>query len=143
HRVEAGCTCIPCTEDSAINGCKNPHKCVLAARERLGLLIPKWDPRANETEQVEVPEGGITCFKAPEQIKSLAEGFRVFTKQNDDDPLEDAQGATVVPEDTPDLKLCVHIQTRTTKSDGVPQAGGGAWWGEDDPRNISIRLPKS
>jgi hypothetical protein len=60
HNAEAGCTCIPCTEDRAINGFRDPHKCTLAARERLGLLLPKWDPRTDERQQVETPNDGTT-----------------------------------------------------------------------------------
>jgi hypothetical protein len=140
HRAEAGCTCIPCTEDRAINGCKDPHKCTLATRERLGLLLPKWDPRTDETEQIEIPDDGMTYFQAPKQIETLAEGFRVFTKHNDCDPLGEIPLDLIVPEDEPEQKICIHTQAGTTRNEGVLQAGDGIRWGENDPRNTSIRL---
>ncbi|KAJ7805957.1 ribonuclease H-like protein [Mycena leptocephala] len=82
----------------------------------------------------------MTYFQAPKQIESLAEGFRVFTKQNDCDSLGEIPLDPIVPEDEPEHKICLHIQARTTRNEGILQAGGGVWWGENDPRNTSIRL---
>ncbi|KAJ7815836.1 hypothetical protein B0H13DRAFT_1663828, partial [Mycena leptocephala] len=84
---------------------------------------------------------GTTYFQPPkQQIETLVEGFQVFTKYDPRYLTEETQLEPIGPENTYEQRTCLHIAARTTRNEGVLQAGGGVWWGKDDPRNMSIRL---
>ncbi|KAJ7643412.1 hypothetical protein DFH06DRAFT_999150 [Mycena polygramma] len=126
-------------EDRTQIGCKNPHQCAYAAEQRFGLLTSKWNPRTPEEAQLEFPDQteGTFRFQKPPQIKSLTDGFRVFTKnQGENAPAPQDQAPVGRGE-----AISFFIEARSTRNEsGVVQFGGGAWYGPNNPNNTSVRL---
>ncbi|KAJ6550391.1 hypothetical protein DFH09DRAFT_925930 [Mycena vulgaris] len=138
----ATCPCLPCAEDRHAKNCGNPHSCATAVHTRLSQLLPKWDPRtAPSPKPVRVPDlpENTTQFLPPEQITHPTDGLRILTKGDDpeDQTLEPQQRDEANQE-----TLDVYLEGRAGKdAEGVTWAGGGVWYGIDDARNTSVRLP--
>jgi ribonuclease HI len=149
HRNKRNCACSPCKEDRN-QGCTHPHKCTVQGNKYINTLLKKWDPRqipeyAPPTPSTLADQQQVTTFNANlEYITELSEGFRVFWKKNDRSP------RTIC-----DLEDDLHIERRTEHplitayTDGScsritsneAKAGCGVWFGDEDERNIALRMP--
>ncbi|KAJ7506141.1 hypothetical protein B0H11DRAFT_1617356, partial [Mycena galericulata] len=143
HSTDAECECTACTDDR-MNGCKHPHKCAIAIRDRLSQILPKWDPRTPEITHPD--EAGANSneeeFRPPTEISNLSEGFRIFTKNRDKDPPgeQPPPNPQYIPgEEMIDVAISGHIE-RAGLADA--QCGAGIWYSHDDNRNASIKLPR-
>jgi hypothetical protein len=88
HSADPKCICNACIDDRLERRCKNPHRCAVTVRDRLTQIRPKWDPQLPETAavpEIELAEGEEK-FEPPPEIKSLYEGFRIFTKVQQEGP---------------------------------------------------------
>ncbi|KAJ7497834.1 hypothetical protein B0H11DRAFT_1715750 [Mycena galericulata] len=143
HQADAECHCPPCIEDRVLRDCVDPHKCILAAVERLGLLQPIWNPLINQRETRPVlEEDGSDIFCPPRQITTLTEGLRIFTKVKDTEVIPQ-QPAIPRRDEAPGQQLTIFIEAKTIRNnEGSTEAGGGAWYGPENPRNFAIKLPK-
>ncbi|KAF8192841.1 hypothetical protein K438DRAFT_1468956, partial [Mycena galopus ATCC 62051] len=142
HEPSKTCPCLSCSEERRVRACTNPHSCAKAVDKRFDSLLPKWDPRENlrddDEEGDRVSGDDSTVFRAPKQIESLTEGFRIFTHTSEDDeefirPIRPPhRGQTQVT-------MWIHGATKRNNT-GVVQAGAGVWFEAEDPRNRVIRL---
>ncbi|KAJ7138996.1 hypothetical protein C8R44DRAFT_529333, partial [Mycena epipterygia] len=144
HRPDATCVCTPCFEDRYEGKCNNPHRCVVAVSERLDQLLPRWDPRSPDGEAPEVTatEGPAhhVPFKNSPSIQTLAEGFRIFTKNtvaSEDAPPQVVHGLEVGEESVRAAISGYSIHTGLVDS----RSGAGVWYSPDNPCNTSLRLP--
>ncbi|KAJ7149859.1 hypothetical protein C8R43DRAFT_887664 [Mycena crocata] len=144
HHENKSCSCEACCDDRRERGCKNPHGCAVAVRTRLDELLPKWDPRTVEQVQLQ-PENEDTeesiTFAPPESIRTLTDGFRVFTKTKAHLEVEAAAPAPILNPSDEDT-VVVSTGGNTLKAGSAEaQAGIAVWYGQDDPRNREGKLP--
>ncbi|KAJ7266226.1 hypothetical protein C8J57DRAFT_1040482, partial [Mycena rebaudengoi] len=143
HFPGAQCECDDCENDKDA-GCRNPHACAVAVRDRLGELLPKWDPRApNIAMRINAQdeeENSPLVFHPPPSITHIAKGLRVFTKNVTVEEIP--QPATlVVPGETRRRVVLNGTCLRTGQANA--QAGAGIWYEEGDPKNKSLKLPET
>ncbi|KAJ7254831.1 hypothetical protein C8J57DRAFT_1656907 [Mycena rebaudengoi] len=128
----------------------NPHACAVAVHERLNELLPKWDPRApslgRERREQDDEEGAPVLFNPPPPITHISEGLRIFTKTvpnaNPNANVEaDIFEVLVEPGELSRNATLSGACIRGSQTDA--QAGSGIWYGEQDPKNRSSRLPIS
>lgn len=89
HRDSDECECEDCIELEISVGCMHPSSCVTRARDMLGTLPAKWDPRATqpddrlEATHDEIPEAvqnlGVVFDARLATEGPLADIFRIFT----------------------------------------------------------------
>ncbi|KAJ7339063.1 hypothetical protein DFH08DRAFT_249935, partial [Mycena albidolilacea] len=145
HIASKTCACLTCTDDRRMLGCENPHSCAKAVETRFNSFLPKWDPRlatsADDEEGKENRGDSGVSFVGPKRIKTLTEGFRVFTKHSAV-PEQEVCHARREPPTHDLLPIKVWISGATKRNnEGVDRAGAGVWFGQADPRNQSILIP--
>ncbi|KAJ7300972.1 hypothetical protein DFH08DRAFT_724782 [Mycena albidolilacea] len=147
HESSATCLCDACEEDKA-KGCKNPHVCAEGAKTKLDLLHPEWDPRRTNERQIRElfeDDDGAILFQLPQEIESLGQGLRTLTTRIGEPregprPVVNRRRTRPIPGDT----IIVHIGGATlTRPRRPPQAAASVVFGRDNPRNISLRVPKA
>ncbi|KAG1745582.1 hypothetical protein EDD22DRAFT_786041 [Suillus occidentalis] len=73
--------------------------------------------------------------------KSICEGFRAFVTQKP--PCTSPASQTPIPQrHTPGLAKIITIDTHQISDDGDHLSAGIAWFGEDDHRNVTVKLPE-
>ncbi|KAI0650458.1 hypothetical protein C8Q79DRAFT_902247, partial [Trametes meyenii] len=153
HRPRKNCDCLYCDRDRRVNGCGNPHRCAVAAERAVSKLCRTWNPKRRgnndgltltknreEANAVARTECGRVIFD-PTMTTTLPVGnvFRAFVRPGEDCgvALRPAKGRQVEQEE-------VEIHTDgACVSNGMAnaRAGSGLWYGPDDPRNMSVRVP--
>ncbi|KAF8277873.1 hypothetical protein DL93DRAFT_2146956, partial [Clavulina sp. PMI_390] len=143
------CPCEACKEVRG-EGCLDPKRCIEAQTSMLSVIAPKFDPNdITATERVEteykkdiqIKRGVIIPFnKTLNNSKHLADNLRVFSKLNHPEPADEME-----PDGTEDLQHQADIPIHTDGScidngSNYACAGSGIWFGQNDPRNISIRV---
>ncbi|THU92328.1 hypothetical protein K435DRAFT_672306 [Dendrothele bispora CBS 962.96] len=131
-------------------GCTTPHICAEQAGKLLDTLQPAWNPNLPDDTNIDkrqLPEtdNDTKIFKKPTPITNFSDGFRVFTKLDNRTP-----GQSRTPAPTLAQANGLH-ETVTVSTDGAcfnngetnAAAGCGIWYGHDDPRNLSLRLPQN
>ncbi|KAI9056336.1 hypothetical protein FKP32DRAFT_1532785, partial [Trametes sanguinea] len=149
HRPTRTCTCTACAEMVTDERCANPHRCYTKAKQLLDLLHPKWDPRAqtrrSEDEYVDqalYSEDGQehTCVDTRVVTGgTVAEAFRIFTEG-------ETSKECIPPKSGREVEQVVVVATDGScvgngQTDAV--AGAGVFFGHEDRRNVSMRLPQS
>lgn len=154
HRQNKNCPCAHCSQDRTLVKCEKPYKCTKLARDILQCILPKWHPQTSS------PPYSLNI--APEQItpgddnennhqklfdptypspNSLTDGFRVFTTS--DSPCNiSAQQVPKPSGEPPQLISIIITGTHKIDKDGYSVSGGGAWFGQNDHRNRSIKVPE-
>ncbi|KAJ6566593.1 hypothetical protein B0H19DRAFT_1066884 [Mycena capillaripes] len=138
--------CEDCTQDRISRKCPNPRSCATAAQKRLGEILPKWDPQTPDTykvfEQAGDSESSVT-FQDFDQIQTLAERFRIFTKQDKDHNDLPVANAPALAHQAPDRRpVTVYGGTASQRGgDADAKAGIGIFYSENDPRNLAIKIP--
>ncbi|KAJ7592091.1 hypothetical protein C8J56DRAFT_725284, partial [Mycena floridula] len=90
HTANKNCVCNECSQDRNSRKCKDPHLCLITARDKLDTIAPKWDPRHPQQEPLAPPMVEITEDQIWDQdvtfplsltqgINEIKEGFRVLT----------------------------------------------------------------
>ncbi|KAJ7713544.1 hypothetical protein B0H16DRAFT_1743249 [Mycena metata] len=97
------------------------------ARIRLESMLPKWDPRKEVPEKAPpetVDTEAVITFVEPERIKTLTDGFRIFTKGRTIPNPPDGVGLEIlVPEGTTVAAFAI---AGATDSAGTADATAGA-----------------
>ncbi|EIW59902.1 RNase H, partial [Trametes versicolor FP-101664 SS1] len=153
HTASARCTCDPCTAHRNVRGCKNPHKCAMAARELLRKLSPAWAPgstahsdglsltksRKRKNEEARSQNGKLRFDPSVSSTTPLTDAIRIFTTSNE--RLTIARRAPR-PFNVPTEDVTVYTDG-SFKNDaaGGPRCGSGVWFAHEDPRNIAQRVP--
>ena len=148
HRDTNFCTCEACKKASDI-GCTHPNRCFGAARKLLDALAPIWRPRSQRTQEDKNvhpltttrvnPDDGIVV-DTNREATDLRESIRIFTKR------ENLLSATVLQETQDEALRNTELTVYTDGScinNGTEEAkaGSGVWYGNNDPRNATIRVP--
>ncbi|KAJ6539316.1 hypothetical protein B0H19DRAFT_961618, partial [Mycena capillaripes] len=146
HRVD--CRCASCQVSREITGCLHPNKCYARARELLNSLEYKWDPRMMQPEDYEEyqkpadhDENGTAAFDPWVTTDgTLADVFRIFTDGY-------ANGTHRAPDTSFSFNQAPKVTVYTdgsaidNETDNV-KAGAGVYFGENDPRNMAVRIPR-
>ena len=146
HKYRNGCRCDPCKEIRAENGCFYPHDCITLAATLVSKILPKWSPQCRMDPEVWNSENTVELEEGEEIIKrdipeeDLGELITIFNEET-----------THNIADTADLPTSGESPPKTTTvyTDGACNnngsenavAGSGVWYGDDDPRNRSARVP--
>jgi hypothetical protein len=130
---------------------------MLLAKEILMCILPKWNPATCTTpysltispEQLDntsddqddrnrTPSFFNPIIPSPETV---AEGFRIFSNPNPPCPISASQTKTH-QRPPPELVKITITGTHNVNKDGDHEAGGCAWLGTRDTRNLSIKIPE-
>ncbi|KAF8295409.1 hypothetical protein DL93DRAFT_2194272, partial [Clavulina sp. PMI_390] len=144
------CPCDFCTALRK-KGCFEPKRCLEAQANMLELIHENFDPSELIDTKTKEPdyknltrirEGQIIPFSmASNNIRHLSENLRIFSE-----PQELAEERE--PEAPENTEEPPHIGTIPMYTDGScanngtrsARAGSGIWFGENNPRNLSIRV---
>ncbi|KAG1873501.1 hypothetical protein C8R48DRAFT_593872 [Suillus tomentosus] len=154
HRQNKNCPCAHCSQDRTQAKCDKPFKCTKLARDILQCILPKWHPQTSlPPYSLNIAPKQITAGANDENVhhklfdptypspNSLTDGFRVFTTS--DTPCNiPAQQAPKPSDEPPQLINIIITGTHRIDKDGYSVSGGGAWFGQNDQRNKSIRVPE-
>ncbi|KAJ6540431.1 hypothetical protein B0H19DRAFT_841085, partial [Mycena capillaripes] len=146
HESSKDCMCIECFEDRAFKQCNNPHSCAVTARTRLDRILAHYDPRRATNDQgapqniEEHDEEDTKIFRRPDGVRSLTDGFRVFTNNKKFAPVEQNQPPARHPMQASPLTVCYAGATSRTNSVDA-QAGAGIWVEEGHGMNAALKVP--
>lgn len=148
HRDSPFCRCPACLP-AACRGCYNPSECRLNAGRLFLQLPPFWNPLLpgpDESAPGEPlvpptqPRADTIYFNPSMTTTSITDAFRIC--------LRNPEPPRATQPSRPPLSTCSppSISVYTDGSSQIsPQrghaAGSGVWYGSNDPRNKSIRLP--
>ncbi|KAH9857507.1 hypothetical protein C2E23DRAFT_704793, partial [Lenzites betulinus] len=154
HRDTKACTCVQCTRDRVQMGCDNPARCARAATTMLARLREKWRPACipkNDglsltREQRELTRLGaqdrdvLTFNPSVRQSAPVGEAFRIFTTE--DEPERPRARRPTRPFQVADEAVEVYTDgSCVTDESGRAAAGAGVWFGPNDDRNSSAKVP--
>ena len=147
HEHRVGCTCQHCETMRRINKCSHPHECIRLTATLIEKINPKWNPyTANSTPTGPNPEGANepmserTTFDRNNETTHLNEAITIFKSS-----MREYGSATR----TAPQNHAQQTQETTVYTDGAcinngdedAAAGLGVWYGEEDERNLSMRVP--
>ncbi|KAG2097016.1 uncharacterized protein F5147DRAFT_583770, partial [Suillus discolor] len=153
HRQNKACTCKHCDHDRTSFNCKKPFKCAKLANEILKCILPKWHPKTctngysliispeqipPENNPEEKTEFFDPTFPSPESLK---DGFRAFVTSKQPCTSSAIQ-SPITPGDIPHLTTITITSSHRINRDRNYVSGGGAFFGQDDARNLSVNLPE-
>ncbi|KAH9857855.1 hypothetical protein C2E23DRAFT_712245, partial [Lenzites betulinus] len=156
HRQTKDCGCRECTRDRRELQCKAPFKCIRAARKAIERLNDKWKPEENrekdglsltrrrkDANTIAVSTGDDVLFNpSTTEEAPLSSAFRVFCKNAQ--PGETAMRRRPAGRQVPRESTTVFTDGSCTNNGCEnAKAGAGAWFGENDERNTSSRVPGS
>jgi hypothetical protein len=152
HSNRSNCACHYCKHDRQHYTCTAPYKCSLMARKLLNQLQAKWHPEneapvdglthtpnrrlANMTARAN--DGTILFNPSVTSNDDLSHNFRIFT---------DPDAKCVDPGYRKHHLAIEHAEDTTVYTEGTclengyddAQAGGGVWFGPNDPRNTALK----
>ncbi|KAF5388106.1 hypothetical protein D9615_000030 [Tricholomella constricta] len=150
HKVRKNCACQVCKAHRS-KGCKNPTKCKTAATKTLDCIEDKWDPRNPNENDSQRPEDDVAEYDNAEhedtimfdpsfaEGESLADGFRIFVEPDTITHERPLRAPLTRPIEADVIVYtdgsCINNGCEDAK------AGSGLWYGPDDARNLSLRLP--
>ena len=148
HRRTNFCTCPTC-KNAAEQGCTHPQKCLEMARKLIESLAPRWRPtppqhrtedaRVNEREGMGEPAHG-TLVNTTTGATNLRDSIRIFTKRQG--LLEASSLQQTSDENQMNQELTVYTDGSCFgNGTAEARAGSGAWYGNEDPRNLAVRVP--
>jgi ribonuclease HI len=156
HRRSKRCKCTKCSliNNETNNSCKHPFKCIERAATLLKSINEKWNPQTehppeffitphpNEVGPKQNPDTmEITHTLDPFDIEtSLADCFRIFTSSEPTDPSRTSRAERTIEFTEPETTIYTDGSC-SKNGESIAHAGSGIWFGENDPRNISLRVP--
>jgi ribonuclease HI/exonuclease III len=150
HKNDQGCQCQGCHVMRQNDGCKNPIACIRMARSLLDTLPKRWDPRSDQTIEEKIAieeqsenddtEGVWTTFDPRTVVNtSLKDAFRILA----DAPKVSGDVTKMLRnEQAPTSVLLATDGACDENGKANAKAGAGVYYGLDDPRNISCRVPE-
>ncbi|KAF5352050.1 hypothetical protein D9758_009406 [Tetrapyrgos nigripes] len=149
HRRNDRCVCRDCQEVRQRHNCTHPHQCMLRAEELLNTLPQKWDPRREQPEDYEI---GPDDHEGPRERNVETFDYRISTTGNLSDIFRIFTDETVPPSDEvlirkvnaaegPDTIIATDGSCMNNGQEDAT-AGAGVFYGRNDARNKSIRLPR-
>ena len=144
HIPGNNCSCTTCSTHRRSTKCPHPHECITLAATLINKILPKWNPKTcdegpdghdNINFELEDEEIIVSKTTAP---KSLKEAITIFNKPT--------KPTTQTPEATdpnnPPVNTTIYTDGACVNN-GLENAaaGSGIWYGDEDPRNKSARVP--
>lgn len=153
HHNRINCACKYCAHDRNSFKCKMPNKCFEMARAILQQIQPKWQPGGtppmdNLTHTIQRKQANTKARKDNDHIlfdpsitaeDDLSHNFRIFTDNNAKccDPAYRKHSINL-----PQEEITVYTDGSCLEGGTVTaRAGAGIWFGPNDPRNASLRVP--
>ncbi|KAF5335692.1 hypothetical protein D9611_009597 [Ephemerocybe angulata] len=138
------CACAMCSADEA-KGCLAPVFCREQATHFLHSINQTWIPNETRDEELEKREENREGRIPKNRANTLTECFRIFTSSPPKSLTLDID-MNSPPPPPPDIS---RDEFTTIFTDGSGQnigtedacAGSGVFFGDDDPRNMAIRVP--
>ncbi|KAJ3573178.1 hypothetical protein NP233_g2591 [Leucocoprinus birnbaumii] len=139
--------CGACTELKNSTGCRYPLKCIINARKILDKLEPKWRPgetrqeAADEwvkemSEKAKEAKSHTYIFKKTRLAKKKGDLFRALTKEQPKQASEPGEKRT-----RSDIEIVYTDGGCINNGTNDARAGSGIFFGDNDDRNSSFRLP--
>lgn len=149
HKARRNCACNPCKEDRS-NGCRNPHKCITHGNKYINTLPRKWNPGQIPEHSPEGTDPDPGCQRHTivfntdvEQTKDPSEGYRVFWKKSKRSArtIRELLEEIHINPNPNDRQITVFTDGSYSRTTDTANAGCGIWFGEDDERNMALRMP--
>jgi exonuclease III len=153
HQDLRDCPCTPCTADRGLN-CSDPNRCCRSGQDIIGRLREKWNPlrssenaddltlthRRKKTNAEARKNKSAILFNPSIKVEGNIEAyFRVFA-----DPsamCQDPGLRPTRPAGTVNIKTTVYVEGAHRVENGDQEKTGcGLWYGQNDPRNASLRV---
>ncbi|KAJ7448256.1 hypothetical protein B0H11DRAFT_1744380, partial [Mycena galericulata] len=154
HTARRDCHCVSCKDARETVGCNAPHVCFKKARDMLESLPRKWNPLRAQPEDYEAEDQEKNHMDA---VANTEEDTVTFNTTISEQTLADTIRLFVNPEEMgtrnpPDTKMEPEPdeEPNTVYTDGSAlengsdnaRAGSGIYYGENDERNMAIKVPK-
>ncbi|THU83636.1 hypothetical protein K435DRAFT_601877, partial [Dendrothele bispora CBS 962.96] len=143
------CECQDCTELRQDVKCEHPHSCMLRAQELLDTLPEKWDPRAEQPEDHEYDLDNLQKERDEENFNyhlsttgNISDVFRIFTDPNHK-PVNKVPTRKVATTNPRELSVVATDGSCIDNGQDTAIAGAGVFFGMSDPKNQSIKIPKT
>ena len=147
HTQVINCRCASCRAMRATNKCSHPFKCINLAATLVEKILPNWSPlHSGPTQPPDPPErrdgrpeGEITFDKGG-TATTLRDSITIFGVP----PAERVDPHRNIPQPTypqPHPATAYTDGACINNGEESAAAGLGVWYGDDDPRNISLRVP--
>ncbi|THU77988.1 hypothetical protein K435DRAFT_597321, partial [Dendrothele bispora CBS 962.96] len=148
HTNNDHCECRDCIELRQSINCEHPHTCMLRAQELLDTLPEKWDPRAEQPEDHEYDLNNLQKERDEENFNyhlsttgNISDIFRIFTDP-DHKPINKVPTRKVVIANPRELSVVATDGSCIDNGQDTAIAGAGVFFGINDPKNQSIKIPK-
>jgi len=156
HKRNKKCKCDKCTKiRNDTNGtCKHPNKCIERATKLLESINEKWDPtklhppdfKTNPEPKEVGPSYNPNTKETTHTLnpfrieESLKDCFRVFTESTNPSPNTTKRASKTNAFNDPPAVVYTDGSC-TNNGETNARAGSGIWYGENDERNTSLRVP--
>ena len=147
HSPAINCKCNTCKQMRSTNKCPHPHECINLAATLISKIHPRWDPQDSvninnkATEDGNDPENQEigTVFSKCNKVTDLKDAITIFNTEqassvgdhpSNQDATQSGNPTTVYTDGA-----CIN------NGDEDATAGYGVWYGENDQRNVSERVP--
>ena len=148
HRETNFCSCTSCRKASNL-GCTHPQKCLKTIKNLIEALTPKWRPESQREHVQRVsripaitrenPSEGITVDTTGDPT-DLRDSIRIFTSRENLLDTAPTNIATGEGQTHPEQVIYTDGSCNNGGTDEA-RAGSGVWYGNQDPRNVAIRVP--
>ena len=148
HQPEPNCNCASCRDMRAKTKCPHPSECANLAATLLKKIYPKWNPMEhvdsdrNDTnnDATQTPETDEVIFDGSHKPTNLKNSITIFGGRNPNP----AVSRNRAPRSTtpPNGPTTVYTDGACLNNgDDNASAGLGVWYGDNDHRNLSLRVP--
>ena len=146
HEQHIRCRCNTCKTLRAEAKCPHPSDCLALNATLINKITPKWNPENpqdeggedHNTSNIELEEDEVVVNKMA-RPEDLRDTVTIFNDAPEPSPVENrepnAQGD--IPTDTVAYTDSACINNGQENA----AAGSGVWYGDNDPRNKSLRVP--
>ncbi|KAJ7680155.1 hypothetical protein B0H17DRAFT_1232324, partial [Mycena rosella] len=146
HRAQRNCRCDACAatrRECRPRRCQNPHLCYARAYEMMASLQHKWNPPTQRATKEPGEDPEMVEFNPDVTTQgTLTNVFCIFTEPEDNpDPSAAAPDTRLTPDEDAETSRAYTDGSVSNNGAGNARAGAGIFYGEDDERNRSIKVP--
>ena len=147
HTPTRNCKCNTCKNMRTTEKCTHPFECLNLAATLLKKIHPKWNPLVDQTDtqaaqpndEQRTPEE-TTLIKRDNEATHLKESITIFGSKSQATP--DTPRTAPRTTNVPNRPLTVYTDGACIKNgEEDASAGLGVWYGDDDSRNLSMKVP--
>ena len=148
HVPANNCGCENCRRMRTTEKCPHPHECIELTAALIQKILPRWNP-TEEREQTPLDQDGgeidpndtEVTFITENDTTELRNAITIFGET----PTMSQEAGASPPRNPEGAPMAVIYTDGACINNGREdaRAGSGAWYGENDPRNISVRVAHS